>query len=118
MFSRKITLGLTIAAVVGLLPATRAWADAGYTEKVLYIFVGTDHKCPNGTNPRAGLALDAAGNLYRTTTIGGHSQIDCDGSDQCGTVFRRKFPGLRQMRYGVRAFTPCEPEKVTCPLLA
>jgi hypothetical protein len=37
MFSRKIALGLTIAAVVGLLPATRAWADAGYTEKVLYI---------------------------------------------------------------------------------
>ena len=41
-------------------------ADGGWTEKVLHSF---DPKCHNdGYNPRAGLIMDVAGNLYGTTS--------------------------------------------------
>jgi uncharacterized repeat protein (TIGR03803 family) len=40
--------------------------DAAGNETVLYSFTGED-----GNNPKAALMLDAAGNLYGTTTIGG-----------------------------------------------
>jgi uncharacterized repeat protein (TIGR03803 family) len=39
----------------------------------------------DGNWPRAGLIVDAAGNLYGTTFYGG-SETDCDGNG-CGTVF-------------------------------
>src|SRR5689334_11091191 len=59
---------LAVAAVtlaMALVLAPGAWAASGY--KVLYTFTGgTD-----GSQPFAGLILDASGNLYGTTPQGG-----------------------------------------------
>jgi len=49
-------------------------------ETVLYSFTGR----ADGANPVAGLAIDAAGNLYGTTTAG--------GSSRNGTVFKLAIP--------------------------
>lgn len=51
----------------------------GYEEKVLHSFLV-------GYDPLAGVILDAAGNLYGTTYLGGSSR--CNGLDGCGTVFK------------------------------
>jgi len=62
--------------------------DASGKETVLYHFTGgTD-----GANPRTGLALDAADNLYGTTTYGGDSTCIVYRSG-CGTVFRLNSAG-------------------------
>jgi uncharacterized repeat protein (TIGR03803 family) len=45
-------------------------AARGWTEKVLYSFCPQSY-CPDGASPLAGLILDAAGNLYGTTWLGG-----------------------------------------------
>jgi uncharacterized repeat protein (TIGR03803 family) len=52
-----------------------AATGGGYTESVLYSFMGG----PDGMNPVAGLIMDGAGNLYGTTIMGG-------GTDK-GVVF-------------------------------
>jgi uncharacterized repeat protein (TIGR03803 family) len=49
--------------------------DGTWTESVIYAFSG-----PDGSNPRASLASDAAGNLYGTTLAGGTYRM--------GTVFQ------------------------------
>lgn len=54
-----------------------------WTEKVLHSF---KHNGKDGFNPRAGLILDAAGNLYGTTYFGGPPGRGCGGYG-CGTVF-------------------------------
>jgi uncharacterized repeat protein (TIGR03803 family) len=53
----------------------------GYTESVLYSFVGGTS---DGANPYAGLISDSTGNFYGTTTTGGSN--NCSGG--CGTVFK------------------------------
>ena len=53
-----------------------------YMEKVLYSFGGT---AADGNDPIASLLLDASGNLYGTTKLGG-STTACGGSG-CGTAF-------------------------------
>ncbi len=53
----------------------------GYEEQVLYRFQGGN----DGIQPRAGLTMDAAGNLYGTT-LGGGGSLNC--FDGCGTVFK------------------------------
>jgi len=51
-----------------------------YSENVLYSFTGANG---DGSNPWAGLIMDASGNLYGTTSYGG-SSLDVSG---VGTVF-------------------------------
>ena len=59
----------------------------GYTEKVLYSF-GNSSSSSDGASPQAGLIMDAAGNLFGTTTYGGSSNCLVDiGVDGCGTIF-------------------------------
>lgn len=68
----------------------------GWTEKVLYSFAGgTDGSLPTST-----LIFDAAGNLYGTTTTGGHPGCDC------GTIFKLKPNPWREVilhRFGTGA---------------
>ena len=51
------------------------------TETVLYRFQGNN----DGANPYGGVVMDAGGNLYGTTAIGGGG---CQVNYGCGTVFR------------------------------
>jgi uncharacterized repeat protein (TIGR03803 family) len=53
----------------------------GWKKTVLHLFSGGK----DGANPRAGLILDASGNLYGTTSQGGIA-ADCGGNG-CGVVF-------------------------------
>lgn len=54
----------------------------GWAENILYAFTGGS----DGREPNARLVLDAHGNLYGTTVLGGHLSSTCDSG--CGTVFR------------------------------
>ena len=66
--------GLNVGAVYELSPSSDGW-----TGKLLHRFVGSD-----GGVPEAGLAWDAAGNLYGTTEEGGSG--DCRVG--CGVVYQ------------------------------
>jgi uncharacterized repeat protein (TIGR03803 family) len=56
-------------------------SGAKWEEKVLYSFQGgTDGAIPFGN-----VLFDAAGNLYGTTSVGGHSHIGCLAG--CGTIY-------------------------------
>jgi uncharacterized repeat protein (TIGR03803 family) len=55
-------------------------SGGGWTESVLYSFTGG----ADGSTPQAALAVDGAGNLYGTATLGGDTSCDPSG---CGTVF-------------------------------
>jgi uncharacterized repeat protein (TIGR03803 family) len=69
--SHKCTAGC--GTVFELSPSAGNW-----NETVLYSFDGD-----KGAGPEAGLVIDAAGNLYGTTSLGGSTK--CRGG--CGTVF-------------------------------
>lgn len=55
--------------------------NGGWTETVIHSFAGD---AADGANPFAALIIDAAGNLYGTTNLGGSSRNCRRG---CGTVF-------------------------------
>ena len=57
--------------------------SGGWTATVLYYFCSQTN-CPDGAWPNAGLIIDAAGNLYGTTSAGG---TGCNPYG-CGTVFK------------------------------
>ena len=64
-------------------PTGTAW-----TETVLYRFC-SQTRCPDGVYPYGGLIMDASGNLYGTTLLGGNFDSLCSGGVTvgCGTVF-------------------------------
>ncbi len=61
--------------------------SSGWKESLLYTFTGGG----DGREPFAGLVLDAAGNLYGTTLLGGNVNGTCTSG--CGTVFKLA-PGM------------------------
>ena len=73
-----------------LTPQNGAW-----TETVLYSFQFGLTGPTDGYYPRAGLILDAAGNIYGTTTSGGLDQCEANEGasyNYCGTVFQLQPP--------------------------
>jgi len=58
-------------------------SSGSYTEKVLYGFTGFTGSGDDGSNPVAGLLMDASGNLFGTTSNGGSKNC----APGCGTVF-------------------------------
>jgi uncharacterized repeat protein (TIGR03803 family) len=71
--------------VFELSPSRKSWA-----EKVLHSFKGGKE----GDFPYAGVTLDAAGNLYGTTSFGGGGPCQLNGNIfGCGTVFILKKSG-------------------------
>jgi uncharacterized repeat protein (TIGR03803 family) len=83
MRSKKISIGLfavlAIFAASFLMAGTCTATDQEY---ILYLF---QNYSKGGAMPRAGLILDASGNLYGTTSSGGDLKVCNDGG--CGTVF-------------------------------
>ena len=80
---------LTFVVMLGLAIGTMPLAQA-QTFTVLYSFAGYP---TDGANPIGGLVMDAAGNLYGTTTYGGDA--NCPGSGiGCGTVFELDAKGV------------------------
>jgi uncharacterized repeat protein (TIGR03803 family) len=64
-------------------------SNGKWSESVLYSFLGGS----DGKNPYGGVTVDAKGNLYGTTAVGGTGGT-CVG-DGCGTVFRLIRSGKR-----------------------
>jgi uncharacterized repeat protein (TIGR03803 family) len=62
--------------------------SGSWTETILYPFTGHS----DGAYPYAGLALDANGNLYGTTVIGGNRTGFCKQTNGCGVVFELSPP--------------------------
>jgi len=56
--------------------------DGHWNEKIIYRFKDQG----DGYSPDAGLAVDASGNLYGTTNLGGN--LSCNPGYGCGTVFK------------------------------
>jgi uncharacterized repeat protein (TIGR03803 family) len=68
-------------AVFELTPPAHPNRGKAWTEKVLYSFqAGSDGALPFGN-----VVFDAAGNIFGTTSIGGHSHVGCYAG--CGTVY-------------------------------
>lgn len=81
----------------------------GGSEKVLYSFRGGS----DGANPLAGVVMDANGNLYGTTEIGGGNGKSCKHAG-CGTVFELTPKGKETVLF---AFSPRHGQLPEAPLL-
>ncbi|MGC2110369.1 MAG: choice-of-anchor tandem repeat GloVer-containing protein [Candidatus Korobacteraceae bacterium] len=57
-------------------------SDGGWVESIIYSFRGLN----DGGQPGSGLTMDAAGNLYGTTEVGG--DLSCSSRQGCGTVYQ------------------------------
>ncbi|MBV9304009.1 MAG: hypothetical protein JOY62_11265 [Acidobacteriaceae bacterium] len=73
--------------------------DTAGHETILHTFAGGR----DGANPYGGLILDAEGNLYGTTTLGGIRRA-CPSADGCGTVFRVDARGRETILHRFTAY--------------
>ena len=85
--SKPIRSGLLLAAVLGMLVTTAHYAQA-QNLTTLYSFAGK----PDGANPMTGVLLDAQGNLYGTTALGGG--VGCYKHNGCGMAFKLTPDGI------------------------
>jgi uncharacterized repeat protein (TIGR03803 family) len=69
-----------------------------WKELVLYSFRGGR----DGSLPQAGVTLDAAGNLYGTTSFGGGGACTLNGTTGCGTFFELQKSGAKWVEKAVR----------------
>src|SRR6266481_1049198 len=83
---------LCLLLIVGFQPAE------AQTETVLYSFCAQTG-CPDGSNPRADLVMDTAGNLYGTTLYGGTSGV--------GTVFELSPNGTETLLHSFCVLAAC-----------
>jgi hypothetical protein len=74
--------GNSCGSVFELSPGT----DGAWTEITLHTF---SHTGRDGNDPTASLVIDADGNLFGTTALGGSFENDCS-YEGCGTVFELK----------------------------
>lgn len=79
----KSFLSCAVFCVIGVLTMSPLQAQ---TFQVIHNFTG-----PDGSNPNAGLTMDAAGHLYGTTQTGGYQGGQCGGF--CGTAFKMSRQG-------------------------
>ena len=82
MKTKLVSLCLPIFSL--LLFSTFAIAQT-YSETIVYSFGGSTG---DGQNPWGGLVMDAAGNLYGTTSAGGDASCVGHLQNTCGTVFK------------------------------
>ena len=88
--------------------------NGGWSETVLYSFPGGE----SGSYPTAGLVLDAAGNLYGTTSFGGSTEGNCKANGGCGTVFELSPAGDGTWQYKLlHAFQYSDGDYPTTPLI-
>lgn len=57
--------------------------SGGYNETIIWTF----DDGPDGGNPRGNLIMDAAGNLYGVTILGGYRNKVCNSGSGCGVVY-------------------------------
>jgi len=68
-------------------------SNGSWNETVLHNFCSLDdNECPDGSSPQAGIAIDAAGNLYGTTVYGGRPCRMISYDRSCGTVWKLSPP--------------------------
>ncbi len=66
-------------------------ANGAWQENILYNFCALDSSCPDGSDPQAGLVMDAKGNLYGTTNQGGLTNCPI-ARVGCGVAFEISPP--------------------------
>ncbi|HEY1615769.1 MAG TPA: choice-of-anchor tandem repeat GloVer-containing protein [Rhizomicrobium sp.] len=85
-------------------------SGGGLLETLIHQFASCNQtSCPDGLNPFGGLAIDANGNLYGTTTQGGGAGSFCSGGQLdvgCGTVFELVPAGNGQWNYSILYASP------------
>jgi uncharacterized repeat protein (TIGR03803 family) len=80
--------------------AAGTWKDT-----VLHNFCDITY-CIDGSTPQGKLLMDAAGNLFGTTTIGGEGS-DCTAREGCGVVFERPSGGGYRVVYNFCSQANC-----------
>jgi len=73
----------------------------GWKETLLYSFCSQQPGCRDGEPPEWNVTLDAAGNLYGTTELGGNGYPACHGSGGCGVAYQLQSLGGGKWQYHV-----------------
>jgi uncharacterized repeat protein (TIGR03803 family) len=101
--------GANSSANSGLGGGTVFKVDSSGKQTVLYSFCSLAN-CKDGEQPVAGLVMDADGNLYGTTQLGGKSNSNCNGgnsNDGCGVVFEVSPAGKETVLYSFCSVSNC-----------